>query len=246
MKIANGVEVLELTMNFAGNQSVICPVLLWDDVNAILVDTGVPGQLGHIRNAMEQAGVPFSRLTKVILTHQDIDHIGSLPEILRASDGKIEVLAHEADKPYIEGEKPLLKMNPERVAKMLEALPEGQRERTRALFANPPKAHVDRTVSDGETLPYCGGITVIHTPGHTPGHISLYLNQSKILITGDAMMAANGQLMGPNPNVTPDMKTALESLKKFTQFDVETVVCYHGGVIRDHVNQRLAELVGVQ
>jgi glyoxylase-like metal-dependent hydrolase (beta-lactamase superfamily II) len=246
MRIDNGVEVLELTMNFAGNQSVIHPVLLWDDENAVLVDTGVPGQLEHIRSAMAQAGVPFSRLTKVILTHQDIDHIGSLPEILRESDRKIEVLAHEADKPYIEGEKPLLKMNPERLKRMLESLPADQHERVQAMFANPPKARVDRTVSDGETLPYCGGITVIHTPGHTPGHISLYLKESKVLITGDAMVAPNGQLMGPNPNVTPDMDQALESLKKFTQYDVETVVCYHGGVVRDNVKQRLAELANGQ
>jgi len=34
--------------------------------------------------------------------------------------------------------------------------------------------NVDKTLEDGEELPFCGGITVIHTPGHTPGHICLY------------------------------------------------------------------------
>ena len=38
------------------------------------------------------------------------------------------------------------------------------------------------------------------------------------------------------------MDTALESLKKLTQYDIETVVCYHGGVYRDTANERLAEL----
>ena len=55
-------------------------------------------------------------------------------------------------------------------------------------------------------------------------------------------MAENGKLLGPNPQFTPDMQTALKSLEKFTKFDIETVICYHGGVYKDNANQRLAEL----
>ncbi len=46
-------------------------------------------------------------------------------------DHKIEVLAHEEDKPYIEGDKPSVKMNPERVrvAKMIASLPVEQRQK---------------------------------------------------------------------------------------------------------------------
>ena len=191
---------------------------------------------------MENAGVPFNKLSKVILTHQDRDHIGSLPDILKAVNHKVAVLAHKEDKPYIEGDKPPIKMNPERVAKMLESVPEEQRQQVQALFASPITAKVDKTVEDGEVLPYCGGITVIFTPGHTPGHISLYLNRSKTLITGDALVVVNGELLGPNPQFTPDMQTALKSLKKFTKYDIETVICYHGGVYKENANQRLAEL----
>ena len=187
-------------------------------------------------------GGPFATLNKVILTHQDIDHMGSLPDLLTSSNRTLEVLAHEADKPYIEGDKPLLKMNRERMARILEALPEAHRKQADAMFSNPPQAHVDRTVSNGERLPYCGGITVIHTPGHTPGHISLYLNRSKTLIAGDALSITDGQLSGPNPQATPDMDTALQSLQEFPRYDMETVVCYHGGLFRDNANRRLEEL----
>ncbi len=242
MKIADGVEALALTMDFMGRQMVIHPTLIWDNDTVILVDTGMPGQLPQIREAMDKIGVPLRKLGEVILTHQDIDHIGGLPDILKASEHKIEVSAHEADRPYIEGEKPLIKMNPERVAKMLQTLPEEQRKHAEAMFAQPPKASVDRTVADGETLPYCGGITVIFTPGHTPGHVSLYVNQSKTLIAGDAMIVADGRLLGPNPQATLDMETATKSLKQFTQYDIETVLCYHGGIYSDNVNQRLEEL----
>ena len=35
---------------------------------------------------------------------------------------------------------------------------------------------VDEKVSDGDTI---GSLKVVHTPGHTPGHISLYAEQDK-------------------------------------------------------------------
>jgi glyoxylase-like metal-dependent hydrolase (beta-lactamase superfamily II) len=244
MKLADGVEVLELPFrNPMGVQGIIDLTLIWDKDAVVLADTGFPGQLPQIREGMDKAGVPFDRLNKVIITHQDIDHIGSLPDILKESSHKVEVLAHEIEKPYIEGSKPLIKMNPERLAKLFASLPAEQRKRMEAAFANPPKAGVDTTVADGEVLPYCGGITVVFTPGHTPGHICLYLNQSKILVTGDALVAADGELLGPNPQAAYDMDMALKSLKKLTQYDIETVVCYHGGVYRNGANKRLAELV---
>ncbi len=128
MKIKNGIEALELSMNVMGNVSTIYPTLLWDENEAVLVDTGTPGQLPAIREAFEKAGVPFNKLSKVILTHQDFDHIGSLPELLKEFDGPIEVLAHKEDKPYIEGDKPFIKMNKEMMLKRIEALPTEQRE----------------------------------------------------------------------------------------------------------------------
>ncbi|MGD0154373.1 MAG: MBL fold metallo-hydrolase [Thermacetogeniaceae bacterium] len=243
MKLADGVEVLELPFkNPMGMQGVVNLTLIWDQDTVVLADTGFPGQLPQIREGMDRAGVPFDRLGKVIITHQDVDHVGGLPDILKESAHKVEVLAHAVEKPYIEGSKPLLKMNPERLAKAFASLPEEQRKKMEAVFANPPKAGVDVTVADGEVLPYCGGITVIFTPGHTLGHISLYLNQSKVLVTGDALVAADGELLGPNPQVTYDLDLALKSLKKLTQYDIETVVCYHGGVYQKNANQRLKEL----
>lgn len=222
MKVANGIEALELTMDVAGNKMTINPTLIWDEETVILLDTGMPGQLDDIREAMGQAGVPFEKLEKVILTHQDIDHIGGLPEILEETDHKIEVLAHEIDKPYIEGDKLLLKMG--------------------AVSGTPPKAHVDTMVQDGEELPYCGGIVVIFTPGHTPGHISLYHKESKTLITGDALIAENGKPIGLNERATPDMELAVQSLKKFTPFDIVTVICYHGGVCTGNVNEQIEKI----
>ncbi len=77
MEISQGVEMLQL--DFHGNR--IHPILLWDREMAVLIDTGFPGQIEDLRVAMEKVGVSFDQLKAVILTHQDVDHIGSLPEI---------------------------------------------------------------------------------------------------------------------------------------------------------------------
>jgi len=242
MKVANGIEALEVNLTFMGRHSTIYPTLIWDDETVILIDTGFPGAYQNIEVAVEAAGVSFSKLDKVIITHQDIDHIGGLPDILANTKNKIEVFAHEAEKPYIEGDKPLIKYNPERLAKMLAGIPEEQQSRLRSLFSYPPKAKVDVPVQDGQMLPYCGGIIVIHTPGHTPGHMSLYHVKSKTLISGDALTAEKGQLLGPNPANAFDIDEAKRSIEKFQQFDVENVICYHGGVCRDNIRNIIAEL----
>ncbi|WP_407314646.1 MBL fold metallo-hydrolase [Desulfosporosinus sp. SB140] len=242
MRIADGVEALELTVNLMGRETTIYPTLFWDEESVILVDAGFPGLEQQIREAIEMAGVSFDRLNKVIITHQDVDHVGSLPEILAKSQRKVEVLAHEVEKPYIQGDKPLIKADAAKRSKLFETLPEEQRKRLQAVFSNPPKAKIDRTIEDGEELPYCGGIIVIYTPGHTPGHICLYHKPSKTLVTGDALTANEGRLSGPNPSATYDMDEANKSVKKLAQYDIENVICYHGGVFKEDVQKRILQL----
>src|SRR5665647_2237862 len=102
MRLADGVEMLELPIRSFTGQNIIHPTLTWDDDTVVLVDAGFSGQLQQIREAMARAGVSFDRLDKVIVTHQDIDHIGGLPDIILESSHNVEVLSHEEEKPYIE------------------------------------------------------------------------------------------------------------------------------------------------
>jgi glyoxylase-like metal-dependent hydrolase (beta-lactamase superfamily II) len=214
MEVSKGVEILELDFNGI----IIYPTILWDQDMAVLIDTGFPGQFEDLRVAMEKVGVPFDKLKVVILTHQDIDHIGSLPEILQACGSNIKVYAHALDKPYIQGDLPLLK--------------DGHIE-------SPPKGIVNDTLKDGQELPYCGGIRIVHTPGHTPGHISLYLKQSKTLVAGDSMYSVNGKLEGIHVPTTLDIKVAQQSLKKYLNLDIDSVVCYHGGLSKENINEQI-------
>ena len=82
MKISYEIETLELqALNLTGALTVVNPVLIRDSDTVLLVDTGYPGQLPLIHEAFKRAGVQFTSLHKVIITHHDIDHIGSLADI---------------------------------------------------------------------------------------------------------------------------------------------------------------------
>ncbi|MDF2650397.1 MAG: hydrolase [Paenibacillus sp.] len=246
MQIANGIYMLELSVPVMGRIDVIHPTLFSDEEGAILVDTGYPGLLPRIQNAMEDHNVPPHHLKTIIITHQDIDHIGSLPDFISKSQHKLDILASEKEKPYIQGEKMLIKITPESIEQAVASLPADispeWRKAFRTALENPPKGPVNGILEDGLELANCGGIIVIHTPGHTPGHVSLYHKQSKTLIAADALVFSGGQLLGPIPEYSVNYALAMQSLKKFIEYDIEAVICYHGGLYTDNVNQRIAEL----
>ena len=206
--------------------------LILDSANGpLLVDTGIPGQTQLIAAALAEAGVQLRDLTWIILTHQDIDHIGSLHEIAQLS--RARVLAHDTEAPAIDGTVLPRFARPEVLAQRPEMRPFAE------MYQPTP---IDQRLTDGEQLERAGGIRVVFTPGHTPGHISLYLERSRTLIAGDALTASDGQLQGPNPAATPDMDQAAVSVRKLAELDVAAIVCYHGGVVREDANGQLRRL----
>src|SRR5690606_41906355 len=96
-----------LSLNYHG--LLIHPVLLMDENVTILIDTGFPGQFEELLEAMSQAGSPVQKLDVVLLKHQDRDHIGNLPDILKVKRDSLKVYAHSREKPYMKAELPLFK-----------------------------------------------------------------------------------------------------------------------------------------
>lgn len=250
MKIADGIEMLEIQGNLMTGPDIINPVVIWDKDEVILVDTGFPRQVPQFREAFAKAGIPFERLSKIILTHSDTDHVGGLVSILNDSPQKITTLAHKNEKPYIEAELPPIRMA--QMEAQLKKLPEEHRQQMTQLYESLKanykklKANVDAAVEDGEELPYCGGVTVIFTPGHTPGHICLYHKQSKTLIAGDMLNVEGGILIQAPRFTCIDKEQYDKSMKKLTELDIEKVLCYHGGIYKDNPNRRIAELAQIQ
>ncbi len=248
MQIAQGVEMLELPATLMNGPGTLYPALLWDKNDRVLVDAGLPGMARQFRDAIEKAGVPFEKITRIIITHHDLDHIGSLGEIQKALPHPVEVMSHAEEVPYIQGERLPIKMTPAMMKQMEEQmrdLPAERRQEMRTMMESMrnQKLKVHRTVADGEVLPYCGGIRLIHTPGHTPGHSCLYLQASRTLIAGDALMVEGGNLAPAPPFINADAPMALASLSKLIRFDIANVIAYHGGLFQEHPNQRLLQIL---
>ena len=53
----------------------------------------------------------------------------------------------------------------------------------------------------------------------------------------------NGIFEIANPAFTPDLDAAIESVKKIMRFDIDTIICYHGGVVRNDIREGLAALI---
>lgn len=245
MKPSHGILTLKLEQHLLGEQRTIFPTLLWDDDALVLVDAGFPGQYDLIKEACEQAGFATNKLTHIIITHQDIDHIGSLPIFVERAVAPIIVMADELEKPFIQGERRLLKFSDEMIGR-LDHLPTEVGAPLKRLIANLPKAGVQEILKDGQTLSFGGGIQIIATPGHTPGHMSIYHQATKTLIAGDALVVHNGELHCSAPESTLDMPQAYTSIKRLTAYDIERVICYHGGMFEVNVNHRIAEIAATE
>ncbi|MDR3601213.1 MAG: MBL fold metallo-hydrolase [Desulfosporosinus sp.] len=132
----------------------------------ILVDTGLPGQEHQICNYLSAIGIDPATIEGIVLTHFDVDHVGSVVAMQRFS--KCPIYAHALEIPYIQGQKKRLGIK--------QWLPMVTRPVCGKLI--PPTDL--RPLVDGELFEEW---EIIHTPGHTPGHITLYRNG--IAIVGD-------------------------------------------------------------
>lgn len=59
----------------------IYPIILQDEKEVILVDCGYPNFTEKIQEELEKLGLSLENITKIIITHSDHDHMGSLKEI---------------------------------------------------------------------------------------------------------------------------------------------------------------------
>ncbi|WP_220027345.1 MBL fold metallo-hydrolase [Paenibacillus sp. S02] len=237
MNIGTQLLILKVPIESFFGKTTIYPVLLKDEDGLTLIDTGMLGQLEPLRKAISDVGEDISRLKRIILTHQDIDHIGNVHALLDLLPNTA-LLAHKDDVPYMTGERPFVKLTSERIKQMDTVF----RQQAEDMIRRLPDLRFAHILDDGEHLPYGGGIQIIHTPGHTPGHISLYVPAQKLLLAVDELRVVEGELVGPAESATPDMPLALQSLDKLTVLDVEKVLCYHGGYYDQNVQARLQTL----
>ena len=99
---------------------------------------------------------------------------------------------------------------------------------------------VQHRLTDGATVPGFDDLTVVHTPGHSAGHVALLWDHAGgVLVVGDA--AANqGQLL-PAP-VAEDHELGEASLRRLAGLDFEIAVFGHGDPIEAGASRAFAEV----
>lgn len=231
-------HILRLVKDFGAFKSEVNPVLFIDNDERILFDAGYPGQAEDIATELARHGLAVKDLTMIVVSHHDHDHVGSLLALKMMSPA-VRIVAGRSEADYVAGKKVSLRL--QQAEEHNKTLTGGEREfgeRFAAYLKTIDICPVDRLVDDGERL--SEGVRVISTPGHTPGHISLYIEDQGIFVAGDATAVENGCLILPNPQFTLDMSRALDSIRKMQSLKISEIINYHGGIYSGDVANALA------
>lgn len=192
---------------------------------------------------MNKIELSLSQLTKIIITHHDHDHMGALREIKERYPA-VEILCSKEEAPYITGQRKSLRL--QQAEAVQDTLPESEMEGGKlfqSFIASIRKVDDVTVINTGDILPFCGGIEVVDTKGHMPGHISLYVKKEKVLIAGDALVVENEKLCMAMPQYVLDMHDAQDSIWNLQNYDIEKIICYHGGLYDSNVKESLKEMV---
>ncbi|MCD4839031.1 MBL fold metallo-hydrolase [Neobacillus sedimentimangrovi] len=219
---------LPIHYEFNGQKDTIYPTLIIMNNELTLVDTGHKNFLPLITNEILKYGYQMEQLKNIIITHYDNDHIGSLYDFKKEYPW-VKIIASEKESKYISGE-----VKSERLAQA-EALLENMSaeeidfgkwfiQQLKSLKHIP----VDQTVRDGDLI-LDDQCRVIATPGHTSGHISLYIPSLNSVITGDAAVKEKDELVVANPQFCLNLEKAEQSLAKLKDLHAKNYYCYHGG-----------------
>jgi glyoxylase-like metal-dependent hydrolase (beta-lactamase superfamily II) len=227
---------IKLTYQFNQQKIVLFPTLIQTEKDLLLVDCGYEGALEQIKEQLMIYGFDLEQLTGLILSHDDIDHIGGLNE-LKLARPSLKIYASEIEAPYLSGKKKSLRII--QAEKVLENIPEDQKSWALA-FKNSLLAI--RRFDVDEILESKKDMQIIPTPGHTPGHISIYFPKEKILVANDAVVLEDGELNIANPQYSLDLPQAIKSVEQIASLAIDEMICYHGGIVTD-VSEKFAQLL---
>lgn len=205
MQLTSTIHVLTINFNVplpsgTVTRSVSVTILCHDRIT--LIDSGVKGSESAIFSYLQQIGRDSREIDTLVLTHSHPDHIGAAQAIVDATDCR--VMAHEAERGWIEDVELQCLQRP---VPGFHALVGGS-------------VTVDQCLAHGDMLAIGKGmfLTVLHTPGHSAGSISLWEPTQAMLISGDAV-----PVPGDMP-VFEDCSASLESLERLTSCGADLLI----------------------
>lgn len=185
MEIAPGIHRIQC--NFGGSRMVFVHLLVGDD-KSMLVDTGCahnPQQ--DILPYMHAHNIALDRLRYIVISHSDLDHQGGNRPMKEAAPNAL-LACHHLDYPWVSDTEALIHGRYAQFdAKHGFVTTEADKQATRAVTLSHP---VEMTLQGGEHfwLSSDWAVEVIHTPGHTWGHLTVYDPRSKTLLSGEAAL----------------------------------------------------------
>ncbi len=199
--------------------------------NWFLIDTGLKISFPKIKK-MAASLFGDKKPQAIILTHGHFDHVGSVKKLI--SEWNVPVYAHYLELPYLTGKSHYPPADP--------TVGGGMMAYMASLYPTGPidlGTHVTALPDDG-TIPGFKEWRYIHTPGHAFGHISLFRDEDKVLIAGDAFVTTKNEsaldavflqtkkVSRPPAYFTPDWEAANESVEKLLLLSPEVVATGHG------------------
>lgn len=185
---------------------------LEDDGSVTLVDCGLKRAPSAIVRGLAALGRRPSDVQRIVLTHAHEDHAGGAARMVEETSAP-GVTVHAVEAQYARtGTRPPVQRT------LFSRLRSGG-------FAPVP---VVGEVTDGQVLDIAGGVQVLHTPGHTPGHISLLHPDSGVLITGDSIFNMNARMRWPLSAFCTDPVENQDTASRLADADYTTAAFTHG------------------
>ncbi len=196
----------------------------------VLVDTGMPYRGSRIKSHAEKLYGAGAKPSAIILTHGHFDHAGSALNL--AAEWEVPIYAHHLEMPYLTGKSDYPPQDPSvggALAQMSRVFPHGGYDFGTRVYP----------INSDNTIDEMRGWRVIHTPGHTAGHVSLFRESDKTLLAGDALatmdldswtsnVTEKKEFCRPPSPFTTDWTAARRSVEKLAELAPKTVAAGHG------------------
>ena len=212
--------------------------LLDEGTELTLIDTLFDTDARRVVDRIGSIGRSVEDLKHIVLTHAHRSHLGGLATLKGLSGATVYSHPWEAD--IVAGERTAQPVTPVPMRPLSAYWRVYYLQLGAALGRGKhPPCPVDATLEDGDTV---GPITVLHTPGHTPGHLAFWWPDRGVLFAGDAI--ATYPVFGPGwPAFTLNPTQHRASLRRMAELDTAVLAVGHGDPITAGAAERVRSLV---